>query len=108
VCQAGVVDVGDGEPVVYYRESSRYCRTCERKTRHFWGATSSRRFEGLNPLNAFLWMRDMYCLFIGDGWRCADCDHPWQSSLLDPSQEAMNEEGEYRYRRRVRPRRFWE
>ena len=67
-----------------YRESRRYCRPCRRITVHWRPWTSWKEAEppvGWEvPVRAVT--RAFNRLFGRHRWRCLECDHPWDSSLL--------------------------
>lgn len=66
-----------------YRETRRYCKTCGRETKHWRPWTDWRDAEppqGIEiPIQAILGViRSAYL----PPWRCLECDHPWDTSLL--------------------------
>lgn len=66
-----------------YRESRRYCKICGRKTLHWRPGSDWREAapaEGLQALIRAIWK--LIQSFQSRQWRCIDCDHPWNTSLL--------------------------
>jgi len=66
-----------------YRESRRYCKVCGRKTVHWRPGSEWRETEPAEGWHVPLWalMRVVRRL-NSHNWRCLECDHPWNSSLL--------------------------
>jgi hypothetical protein len=67
-----------------YRETRRWCRVCGRETVH-WRAWNEWR-QAPPPEG---WLGSMVTFLrtvrknLSWRWRCLECDHPWESSLLN-------------------------
>jgi hypothetical protein len=67
-----------------YRECRRFCKVCGRQTVHWRPGTAWREGEPPDGLSTVFTavFRVLKYQFKSHQWRCLDCDHPWNTSLL--------------------------